>query len=831
MPLEQLDPENLPTQEAKRHEVAEELVQKVHTAMGNQQPLVASMHASDLLMLFPNERRFLDLFDEVVLSAPDPLTLLPVATGAIHVATAAGRARVLMMKNRLAEAVDLLCTVVRIAPDLSYLDWLRRWLDVPHVVSSLSWDQWMDSAVKTALLVTIDVPVPPDPDDPRLPNVRAIAAYLPKLRAAHPDQAVLYAAEAFAKRRMGDVPGGVEVANDGLHRFPQDTNLYCAKANLLGDGGHLVESEQAARHALQLDPSSAAPLHDLAQAHLRHGAAERAVTLFEELLHREPNYPGAYVSLLEARWRARQDPAARQELVALRDRNGHDRELRSLVDSIDPPHNYVTFLPGPGDATANAARHLLAELGPVMQCCGQNAHISISLTSEWLESPSVGLAFDVGLRAMGGAGGAMAISSEGVQSPDPRQCKTHLEEPAWGMGVDGWLKVWGDGDSPLGQEIARIAALPFHRETWTQAARELAQRRDPALIPYLQGAMLNPPPPPQGFDAVYWTYRCQVATAVAIAQVGPYPQGPASDPINALLYGPDDWTTAAGIIAVTWRALEDPSLQPQTMQIFQWLRQYIPQQGYCPWEIVLAESMLALTAPHDPSRADLEQWIKHYEETVGDKNAVRAPERRYGGLTLEQYAEFCMERDRLLGTIAYQGAGAAIAAFGFGQVPAELGPLCDHFGIPRIHPETGGFYPFITEWQEALNADGDLHRRFIEVQRAIQLERHGVSHEEKAALDNILDGNMDMHQRMAQAQVAQAEANDGDPDPVVFPGQPVARLSDYVAIMKRMQTGDMNGALAQYGLDMMSYASVAQAWGAKMAADPVLTEKFSRMMA
>lgn len=41
----------------------------------------------------------------------------------------------------------------------------------------------------------------------------------------------------------------------------------------------------------------------------------------------------------------------------------------------------------------------------------------------------------------------------------------------------------------------------------------------------------------------------------------------------------------------------------------------------------------------------------------------------------------------------------------------------------------------------------------------------------------------------------------------------------------------MNGALAQYGLDMMSYASVAQAWGAKMAADPVLTEKFSRMMA
>jgi hypothetical protein len=39
------------------------------------------------------------------------------------------------------------------------------------------------------------------------------------------------------------------------------------------------------------------------------------------------------------------------------------------------------------------------------------------------------------------------------------------------------------------------------------------------------------------------------------------------------------------------------------------------------------------------------------------------------------------------------------------------------------------------------------------------------------------------------------------------------------------------GALGRYGLDMMSYGQVATAWGAKMAADPVLTEKFSRMMA
>jgi hypothetical protein len=81
----------------------------------------------------------------------------------------------------------------------------------------------------------------------------------------------------------------------------------------------------------------------------------------------------------------------------------------------------------------------------------------------------------------------------------------------------------------------------------------------------------------------------------------------------------------------------------------------------------------------------------------------------------------------------------------------------------------------------------------------------------------------------AQQQIAAGAG--GDPDPVVFPGQRVARLSDYVGLMKAMQTGNMMGALNQYGLDMMGYSSVATMWGQKMASDPVLGNKFSQMMA
>ncbi len=71
-------------------------------------------------------------------------------------------------------------------------------------------------------------------------------------------------------------------------------------------------------------------------------------------------------------------------------------------------------------------------------------------------------------------------------------------------------------------------------------------------------------------------------------------------------------------------------------------------------------------------------------------------------------------------------------------------------------------------------------------------------------------------------------ANDEDTD--IFPGQPISKLSDYVKFMKKLQTGDMNGALADYKLDMMQYGTIAQQWGTKMATDANLTAKYAQLM-
>jgi hypothetical protein len=90
----------------------------------------------------------------------------------------------------------------------------------------------------------------------------------------------------------------------------------------------------------------------------------------------------------------------------------------------------------------------------------------------------------------------------------------------------------------------------------------------------------------------------------------------------------------------------------------------------------------------------------------------------------------------------------------------------------------------------------------------------------------------DLEGEISKAQIASAEVGAGsDLDEVVFPGKKVAKLSDYVKIMKGMQKGDMNGALQAFGLSLMDWGAVATEWGQKFASNPNLNIKLAQMMA
>jgi tetratricopeptide (TPR) repeat protein len=827
---ETLDPKDLPRDQQERRRLAGELKDKAQQAFARGELVTATLFASDLLMLYPNERAYLDVFDEIVLSTEDPLSLLPVEVGAIHVATAAGRARVLMMQRRLPEALELITAAVKVAPDLPYLHWAARWLQ-PGILPTLSWEILRETVVKGALQVALRVPVPPSEDDPRMPNLRAAAGFFATLREHFAGESMLWFGEVMLRRRLGEPADTLAVAEEAWRRFPQDWRICTALLNAYRDAERPDDALVQARAALALDPSDHSPLHDAAWAFLDTVRNEEAARLFGELWQRDPVYPGAQACFHYARWRAFRDRQDELALLRLRERSWWDEQAVRFADEVEPPVPYVNVLPGPGDATASAVRHLLKEVAHVVRCCGAGGSAELQLRSRHLDSPSVGLAFDLGVAALG-ARGTLHVEVEEVQTPDPRTDKAQLSTRIWTYEGTKASPVYPMGEPRAQQAIASIARELFGRDRWDDAARRAAQHLGPDAYHALVSVLTHPPLPEDGFDAITWTWRCQVATAVALSHLGPWETGHARAALYSMVYGPSDWITSAAVIAFGWRVLENPALRPEVEAIFGWMRTLLPEKGFTAWEVVLCDVWRAMGPASPELTAELDAWLDAYLAAMPKKNVVRPPERRYGGLNLEEYARFCAERDKVVGTVAWSGPAAVLSAFTGAPSPA-LVELCERFGVPLRHPATGHVHPYIDEWQEALNASGDLHERFLELQRSLALEAMGVSREEKAALDEVRQGNMDLHLRMAQAQQAQAEVASGgaaDPDPEVFPGQPVARLSDYVAILKGMQQGNMMGALARYGLDVVAYGNVATAWGAKLAADPVLTEKFSRMM-
>ncbi len=824
----EIDPNDLPETEAERRRIASELSTKSRAALGRGELLSASLYASDALLLFPNDRGQLELFDEIVQASPDSLSLFPVATGAVHVATAAGRARALMMLRRVPEAVDLLGRVFQVAPELEYLDWVKRWLVAnPALARELGWDRMMTAVVRPSLTMAIGAPVPTPQGDPRLANIRSASEMFTILLATFSSEKILYYGASILRRRLGDTAATLAAADEGVRRFPDDWGMRTALLNALRDAKRPDEALQQARRALEIDKEDFSPLHDAAWGYLDANRPADAANLFQEVLQRAPTYPGAQLCLHAARFKASGGPDDRRAILAARDREPWDDTARRFADEIDPPVSYVTVLGGPADASAHYGRMIAEELGEVIRCCGRGASIGVTIQSRFPESPSVPFAFDVALRGIGAGGAQMAIEVERIQAPDPRADKGQVALPVFAQQGGGALRpIYAQGDPRAQQDVGGLAYQLFRRDVWDPAAKQIGMGAGPAAVHAFLSVMTNPPPPPAEYDGLTWTYRCQIACAAILSHLGPWESGAGRAALRSLVSGPSDWVTVAGIVALGWRAADSPALRTEVEGLFGWLRGQIATEGFTPWEHALVHTWLSLGNHPEGLRADLEAWAKRYDDTISSKNSVQAV-RRYGGLTLEEYARFSVDRDRLSGGAAYRGPlGAMQAAF---SPPPALAALCQR---ANVSPQ----YPFVAEWQEALNASPDLMSEFIEEKQRYEFEKMGVSSEEKAALDEIREGNMDMHLRMAQAQQAQAELNSGsaanaDPDPLVFPNQRVARLSDYVRILKGMQTGNMMGALSQYGLDMMAYSSVAQAWAAKMAADPGLTEKFSRMMA
>ena len=131
-------------------------------------------------------------------------------------------------------------------------------------------------------------------------NVQASADLFAALRAAFPNEAVLYFGETLLRRRLSEPNATLAVATEGVRRFPQDWNVQTAAANAFRQAGRPDEAEQHARQALAIDPKDNSPLFDLGWAFVDAKRYDRATQIFHDLLTREPDYDDAKPSFHSA---------------------------------------------------------------------------------------------------------------------------------------------------------------------------------------------------------------------------------------------------------------------------------------------------------------------------------------------------------------------------------------------------------------------------------------------------------------------------------------------------------------------------------------------------
>ncbi|MCA9706312.1 MAG: hypothetical protein KDK70_10730 [Myxococcales bacterium] len=484
---------------------------------------------------------------------------------------------------------------------------------------------------------------------------------------------------------------------------------------------------------------------------------------------------------------------------------------------------YIDYHPGPGDATAHFAEETMGRAAADPQ--GANGD-TVTMTVSHLESPSVQTAWRLRMAELGIT---LTLSTffEAVQTPDPRVPKGAVDFVLWTYEGTTARPAFGPPDPRAAEAVAGIAQQRYHLPTWATAAAALGM--GDGWAQHLLATMLHPPPAPDHVHPLDWVPRVQVAAALVLAAA---PGG--HRVLQSLALGPADWCVEAAIVALGELARRQPAAQASVEQLFGYLRAQIPKEGFSSYAYPLACTWLTLVPAGDPRAAELEAWRQRILRGEEGGTTSKGSIGMIGGLNMETYAEFCVKRDLLTMQQGYQGRAAlAMQAFGRGGDGGSLQALAAEYGVPMINAGTA----YIEGWNEAINRDPRLGLAFEQTKSRIKLQLQGIDpdSEEARLSHNLMQGKgLDQEQELRKAQAAQeqlAAGLAGEADPTVFPGQKVARLSDYVQLMKRMQTGDFNGALAAYGLDMGSYSLVMQAWGTKLGVDPTLNAKFGQMMA
>ncbi len=449
------------------------------------------------------------------------------------------QARFLRAAGKGQEAIARLLPLVRADPGRGWLRWFARWIEEDPGLALSSGD------FTEALGAFLDRahPVPPGVElaDVVVAAARAIEgdrrdgplrSSALALRAGRAGDAVRWAEAGErlaptatsaaqlgrARRAAGDEAGAFGAFEAASERAPEDVSYRLEAGDSLAARGECDGAATWAASAWALDPESGpAAARTLSARYRGSGEARHALELF---------------AWLEARLDGGAVPEALGDAAAFA---GGLSAALPWTGHIPVPANAVVGLVGQLRATAAEQRR-----GP----------LAVALRSP--EAPSALLALRHAL------GRRLAVTVDGVPTPDPRVPRRPVRTASWALTEEG-LAPAPPPPSPRTLAALQLTSTPWYR--FEIAARDGARLAAAAgTINDLVALALHPQAGPDGVAPWDWVRRWQVVSCVALAERDAF------DVLCDLADGPEDWVCDAALAGLVHLAGRRPDQRARVIE-------------------------------------------------------------------------------------------------------------------------------------------------------------------------------------------------------------------------------------------------------------------------
>ena len=556
----------------------------------------AAFHVGAALFANPNDSEAMEILQQLLSKTRDPLSLAPLRDEN-WIGTVALRALILQKISRNAEAVGLFAQILAKPEGARYWKWAIASLRTPGVAKQV---KPLEGGIILAAVISLFA------GDSLRADARAEIAPAVEasdlLFAAHPENQMLLPIHSGLVRKAGRLDEALHLA-ERAWAAEQSYGSAIALAIACKVKGDIDGAVAGYREAMRFESNGANRCVDIAAALFGAGRYSEALTWTQNALKQEPNHPRALMYAMLARARIEPDERRMDEVRQfIRDSGG--RGEADFMAHLEP---FVDYLPAVQEATVNSARQFLQKRGSKP---GKINRLYISS----VESPSSRMAVEM---ALGVERGSIPMEVGKIQKPDPRVPKRKVKYVLWNY--DGTDPSPALPPPPLNivDEISQLARQPYNIDSWSTKAAEIAHRIGPGQLESVLAVMVHPTTPPENEDAWVWISHLQVAAALVAAHIDSgWENSLRREALMSLVLGPDDWTTVAGMVAMTQVAREpgDREAAEEGYRILVDMANSIARPGYCCWESARLHCILRHPMCDDSARKTAHQQLDEIED-------------------------------------------------------------------------------------------------------------------------------------------------------------------------------------------------------------------------